>query len=491
LPESADAHNYYGFALAREGMLTESISEFRRAIQLDAKHAEAHYNLGCAFLAAGDTAAAVKPLEEAVALRNPFPEAHSALAMAVSSTGNLERAVGHLRLALQQRPDMTSAHNQLGMIFSRMGEDQQALSEFAAAVKSDPSSVESHNNLGVAFHKSGDLPRAIAEFEKAIRLDANSLEALRNLGQAMRDKGDLPQAIRCYERLSSLQPDSAQTRTDLGFTLKRADRLDEAIEQLSQATRLDPAFARAHFYLAEALSQKGDQARALVEFEQSRTLRPRDVEYAVKYGVALQQTNLPGAIAELRRAVQLDEKNPAAQQALGQALRRAGEAQEAAPAFDAARKLNATLDSRSQAVLHTNKGIEQLKAGNIATAEDAFRKALAIDPKFAAANHLPWELPSSATGKWAEANRAFDAALEPIMQMETFISTTVLPGKAARVAARLRAISRDATSEAHSHPRAGCELGAVLTRLGEDEGGSASSRKGQRSRFDARFQPPG
>lgn len=129
LPQSADAHNYYGFALAREGMLAESIVEFQRALQLDARHAEAQYNLGCAFLVRGDATAAVKPLETAVALRDPFPEAHSALAMAVFSSGNLERAVGELRIALRQRPGMTSAHNQLGMILSQMGEEQQALSE--------------------------------------------------------------------------------------------------------------------------------------------------------------------------------------------------------------------------------------------------------------------------------------------------------------------------------------------------------------------------
>jgi len=229
---------------------------------------------------------------------------------------------------------------------------------------------------------------------------------------------------------------------------------------------LDPAFARAHFYLAEALSQKGDQARALVEFEQSRTLRPRDVEYAVKYGVALQQTNLPGAIAELRRAVQLDEKNPAAQQALGQALRRAGEAQEAAPAFDAARKLNATLDARSQAVLHTNKGIEQLKTGNIAAAEDAFRKALAIDPKFAPANHY-LGITLSATGKWAEANRAFDAALEADNADGEIHFNYGVALIRQREWLRASAQFRETLQVRPFHPQAGCELGAVLTRLGE------------------------
>ena len=49
-PNSPDAHNYYGFALARSGNLTESVAEFEVALKLKPDHAEALYNLGCAFL---------------------------------------------------------------------------------------------------------------------------------------------------------------------------------------------------------------------------------------------------------------------------------------------------------------------------------------------------------------------------------------------------------------------------------------------------------
>ena len=114
------------------------------------------------------------------------------------------------------------------------------------------------------------------------------------MGQAMRDKGDLNEAVRYYKRAVALRPDSAEARTDLGFALKRADRLQEALTELTKAVELAPDLPRGHFHLAEALSQKGDVNTALVEYEAARRLRPNDIEYAVKYGVALMATTRRG-----------------------------------------------------------------------------------------------------------------------------------------------------------------------------------------------------
>src|ERR1700761_4113278 len=47
-PKSAPAHNYYGFALARNGSLNPAILEFHKALALDPRYPEALYNLGTA-----------------------------------------------------------------------------------------------------------------------------------------------------------------------------------------------------------------------------------------------------------------------------------------------------------------------------------------------------------------------------------------------------------------------------------------------------------
>src|ERR1700761_7826845 len=61
--KSAPAHNYYGFALARTGALTQAVQEFKRSLAIDPHYPDALYNLGTALEIQGQYAAAVQNLQ--------------------------------------------------------------------------------------------------------------------------------------------------------------------------------------------------------------------------------------------------------------------------------------------------------------------------------------------------------------------------------------------------------------------------------------------
>src|SRR5206468_2086301 len=138
---------------------------------------------------------------------------------------------------------------------------------------------------------------------------------------------------------------------------------------------------------------------------------PKDVEFRVKYGTALAKTRPQDAIGELRRAVELDPNNYVTRQALGMALRRAGDLNAAELEFRRAVELSAAADKHTEAVLLTNKAIEQITKGNLYQAMEAVRAALAAEPAFAKARHEPG-IAFGATGKWDDANRKFNATLQ-------------------------------------------------------------------------------
>jgi Tfp pilus assembly protein PilF len=126
--------------------------------------------------------------------------------------------------------------------------------------------------------------------------------------------------------------------------------------------------------------------------------------------VALSQTSLQEGISQLEEASRLDPNRPDVLNALGAALRKAGEKDRSADAFRRAREASAALSRRSEADLATNRAIDLLKKGQVEPAIEALRSALNAKPDSADANHY-MGIAQSAQGHWAEANQAFNAAV--------------------------------------------------------------------------------
>jgi Tfp pilus assembly protein PilF len=300
---------------------------------------------------------------------------------------------------------MVSAHTQLALLYSRIGDTKRAVDEFQAAASLQPKSAEVHNNLGVALDQAGDLPGAIAAFRRALDCNPKFVPALLNLGQAMREKGDLEAAISYYRQALQIEPNSASAHADLGFTLKRSDRLTEALDEVRIALRLDPRLARAHFYCAETLLQSGNSEAALDEYQQAAQLSPTDVEFRLKYGVALADKAPEDAVAVLKETAEQHPKTPEVFTALGTVLRKQGDSAGAAIAFRRAKELSGNAANRSEAVLQTNRAIELLKQGKLAPAIEALELALTE------ANHY-MGIAQSAEARWPEADQAFRHAIQ-------------------------------------------------------------------------------
>jgi tetratricopeptide (TPR) repeat protein len=189
------------------------------------------------------------------------------------------------------------------------------------------------------------------------------------------------------------------------------DRLKEALEEVSTAVRLAPDLARAQFYYGEILAQMGDSAGALPRYKRASELSPRDVDFKLQYGTRLAENSPREAIPVLEEAARLDPRRPDILNALGAALRRTGDQEQAAEVFRRSREASAAVTNRTEAVLKTNSAVESLKKGQVAPAIESLRAALAADPDFADANHY-MGIAQSAQQNWPEANRAFSAAVQ-------------------------------------------------------------------------------
>ena len=169
-------------------------------------------------------------------------------------------------------------------------------------------------------------------------------------------EGAVAQAVKLYN--DSLDVDgSPTTRAALAFAELQQNHLDEAIEQATMARATSPDNEMADQVLARALMQKGDYARAaesltrltrqhpdipalyslgicllatkkpedhqraLQTFQQMQTLAGDSGSLHVLFGRAFRDAeDMPSAIREFRRAIQIDPKTPHAHYFLGLGL---------------------------------------------------------------------------------------------------------------------------------------------------------------------------
>ena len=152
--------------------------------------------------------------------------------------------------------------------------------------------------------------------------------------------GQQQQAIATATEVVRLQPEMSVAREMLAFMLQQSDRAQAGIETLQQAVKQGTATESAKIRLGMILSETG-RAREAVEIL-SPFAAKNDVEVLNAYGIALADV---------------------------------GRSDEAMRQFEKVLSID-----RSNATAHQNRGIVELRRGNVDRAEQSLQAALAIDP---------------------------------------------------------------------------------------------------------------
>jgi protein O-GlcNAc transferase len=226
----------------------------------------------------------------------------------------------------------------------------EATALYREALRLAPRYAKAHLNLGIALHAAGDDAGALACYESALALDAANPYASYNLGRLRYERGAAPEA----ERL------------------------------LRQALRAKPQFAEARIVLACALDAQGKAEAAAAELEAALGERPRDFGALFLYaGVQRRLGRMDAAAAALRRALAVDPASVEARATLFHVLDALGDLE------GAARELEEVLRLRPDwpEALY-NYGCALKKLMRPAEAEDALRRALAAEPRFARAYRM-------------------------------------------------------------------------------------------------------
>lgn len=317
----------------------ESRSSYRRALEIDPKHARSHMGLASILRATGDLRAAAGEYQAALALDPTLSEAWGGMIAAVLPTGDAEAIRAVALAATQSAPGTPEGWLTLAAWWpEKAGE---ALRKGAAATPDDPRLQAA---LAEQLLREGDGAGALSAAKKAIALDPTSSSArlallygrsmatgaidaagFLALEEARRNESKGPDyAIPTYAALITKYPRSALPLLRRAIFMSPRDPAASRADLVS-ALRLDPNNDEVMAALGLAWREAGDHAQAVPMLEKAARARPDDPSIVIALARSLADLNrLPEAEDTITRAAQRDPFDPVVAMTQAEIIQRTG-----------------------------------------------------------------------------------------------------------------------------------------------------------------------
>ena len=264
--------------------------------------------------------------------------------------------------------------------------DPDAIKELKDILASDPGSADAHMLLGIAYRSLGGqelLGEAVAELRQAIAINPRLAQARMYLAHVYLDLGRPARARQELEAALAQAPGHPPFLALMGETERQMNNPTRALELLRQAIAADASFAQARYYLALALLDIGQRDEAIKALEQVVASGAKVADVYVSLGAAyIVAGRIDDALETLSQGSWIDPSRADIRIALARAYRIKGafaKAQEQLAAATPQPSVTA-LSQQLEFEYYTELGLLRLARNQLASAAEALRKVLDMDP---------------------------------------------------------------------------------------------------------------
>lgn len=283
----------------------ETISNLKRALELDPKKAQAWFLLGKLYRDLGETEKAADAFRTLIEVEPTFPYGHQFLALTYIDLKDFDKALEHLNEEIKQRPDNYQAYVDRAEVQIQLGNYDKADKDLEYVTSKDPSRWEAFMARARLAYVQEEYDKAKESIERALALKQDAIEAHVLMGKILRAQKDnegakkwLNNVVAYLEQIPDL---TFKFKTHLAEAQTQLAEIDLAQESPRQAeTRLQIALENVPAF-APALARLGDVKRRLAS-ETDPTTRKKMYKEAESF---------------YRQAIDADPKNPDFYLALG------------------------------------------------------------------------------------------------------------------------------------------------------------------------------
>ena len=319
--------------------------------------------------------------------------------------GHYLKAIEYLLQALSKNPRSVEANVELGTNYSKRGELDQAIRYYQRAIELNPKSLSAHYNLGVVFARKKLFKDAKTEYQIAIELDSIQSLPYYQLGLIFEQQAKFQQAISEYLRSIQRDPDntSAYYRTATVYY-----RLGDQTQGDRYLKKYHSMKAQSRYESAEAALKSHNVPEAIKQYQRAIDM---DSDFAPAYArlgaIALQQQDKEKAISYYQSFVKLNPNSIQAHQTLGSIALQSSDFETAKKEFEQVISIEASnpysfygLGTACLRLAQHEDGVKHLK------------KSLQIDPSFSPSYQM---LALHYLQEDQDLNQAFELAKHAVM----------------------------------------------------------------------------
>jgi protein O-mannosyl-transferase len=168
----------------------------------------------------------------------------------------------------------------------------------------------------LTYQRSAVWNNALALWEDTSAKSPGNARARFQLAYAQWQSGQCAPAAANYERVSQMQSPDDRLLIDWAYALECAGKPDEAIARMREAIKVQPS-AHAYAVMGMIYGKHGRAEEALEALNSAEKADPNfDMTYVYRGNVFASRGQMADAASEYRRALAINQNNPAAQQGL-------------------------------------------------------------------------------------------------------------------------------------------------------------------------------
>lgn len=278
----------YGKALFERGECFSSRYLFQQVLEREPQNQEALSGKGRALVCEGSFDEGIDALKQVAELAPKAAGVYTQLAGAYleqykrdpeTHEGRLQDALDALEQADAQGASSAAVTNLRGVVYYRQGDLQQAKDALEGATEQAPKVADYHRNLGLVYVQLGDTEAAIKTLRRAVSLEPENALGHNQLGQAYLLSDRCDDAVFELEQAATLAPNEAAVNLNLGIANFDCENFEAARPYFEKVIALEPtAFAPAYTYLARIDLEANDLDSAVTQATKGALIRPANAE---------------------------------------------------------------------------------------------------------------------------------------------------------------------------------------------------------------------